>query len=74
MQLHRPLNVQLVPFCFAGIGDEVTKNDTTDGKILGGPTGVFGAKKCQIEGFQKGVNKERKTLGKRMCQRRGEGG
>ncbi|GFW92799.1 hypothetical protein TNCV_1735921 [Trichonephila clavipes] len=32
------------------------------GKILGGPTGVFGAKKRQIEGFQKGVNDE-KLLG-----------
>ncbi|GFX10845.1 hypothetical protein TNCV_3196071 [Trichonephila clavipes] len=32
------------------------------GKILGGPTAVFGAKKLQIEGFQKGVNDE-KLLG-----------
>ncbi|GFU23325.1 uncharacterized protein TNCV_2560021 [Trichonephila clavipes] len=36
--------------------------NTKSGKILGGPTAVFGAKKRQIEGFQKGVNDE-KLLG-----------
>ncbi|GFW05570.1 hypothetical protein TNCV_4983401 [Trichonephila clavipes] len=39
------------------------------GKILGEPTAVFGAKKRQIEGFQKGVNDE-KLLGS-ACVSRG---
>ncbi|GFW16416.1 hypothetical protein TNCV_442911 [Trichonephila clavipes] len=38
------------------------KEVRNSGKILGGPTAVFGAKKRQIEGFQKGVNDE-KLLG-----------
>ncbi|GFV64955.1 hypothetical protein TNCV_1299591 [Trichonephila clavipes] len=43
------------------------------GKILGGPTAVFGAKKRQIEGFQKGVNDE-KLLGSACVGEGREGG
>ncbi|GFV17321.1 hypothetical protein TNCV_1754491 [Trichonephila clavipes] len=45
---------------------------STCGKILGGPTGVFGAKKRQIEGFQKGINDE-KPLGS-ICVSEGRRG